>query len=313
VSASVSGPEPRKGSPKAGTRGLLRAIAIAAALLVAALAATPAWADDTGGTGPSPTTVDSPPASDGNSGGAVTPPPNPTDTTTPGGSGGATPTAPQDPPPPPPADPTPPADTGHGSGSDPGGSGSTTPVDRAPSHSGSGDSSGTSSSSASGSSTPTGSTPSGPAITPPTDPTATGYPGDWGGQDTFLLDARGSGGTGGPPTGGGYHSRFAGLFGLGVASRATRIEARERRGQQTAKVSPLGGGPPGQGGRLPSQNPFFNLLSGPGGAGAGLLLLSLLAVLGAAIALPSERSKAFRTPTAPWRPLAYVPPIELPG
>jgi hypothetical protein len=43
------------------------------------------------------------------------------------------------------------------------------------------------------------------------------------------------------------------------------------------------------------------------------MLLSLLAVMAASFALPNERSKAFRTPAVLWRPLAYVPPIELPG
>jgi hypothetical protein len=86
----------------------------------------------------------------------------------------------------------------------------------------------------------------------------------------------------------------------------------EPRGHETAKASPSGGGLPGYDGRLPGHNPFFNLLSGTGSAGAGLILL-LLAVLGASIALPNNRFKAFRTPTVTWRPLAYVPPIELPG
>jgi hypothetical protein len=85
-----------------------------------------------------------------------------------------------------------------------------------------------------------------------------------------------------------------------------------RGGPETGKASPLNGGLPGHGGQLPSQNFFFNLLSGSVGGGTGLLLL-LLAVLGASIALPNHRFKAFRTPTATWRPLAYVPPIELPG
>jgi hypothetical protein len=118
----------------------------------------------------------------------------------------------------------------------------------------------------------------------------------------------GSGGSG--P--GAYGGRFPGLFAF-AATRATRIEARQRRGHETAKVSPLGGGLPGGGGGLPHDNPFFNLLSGPGGAGGSLMLISLLAVLGASIALPRALAKPFRTPSAPWRPLAYVPPIELPG
>jgi hypothetical protein len=39
----------------------------------------------------------------------------------------------------------------------------------------------------------------------------------------------------------------------------------------------------------------------------------MLAVLGAALVLPHDRLKRFRTPTVSWSPLAYVPPIELPG
>ena len=98
----------------------------------------------------------------------------------------------------------------------------------------------------------------------------------------------------------------------GTAGRVIRREAKERGGHETGKASPLDGGLPGHGGQLPSQNPFFSLLSGSGGAGTGLLML-LLAVLGASIALPNHRFKAFRTPAVAWRPSAYVSPIELPG
>jgi hypothetical protein len=54
------------------------------------------------------------------------------------------------------------------------------------------------------------------------------------------------------------------------------------------------------------------MLSAPGGGGAGLMLL-LIAVLGAAIALPHDRFRIFRTPALQLRPSAYVSPIELPG
>jgi hypothetical protein len=64
---------------------------------------------------------------------------------------------------------------------------------------------------------------------------------------------------------------------------------------------------------LPGNNPFFNLLSGPGGIAAGMMLAGMLAVLGAAFLLPRDRLRAFRVPTVTWSPLAYVPPIELPG
>ena len=314
MSASASGPEPRAGSLNAATSRLLRAIAIAATLLFAALsAAAPAWGDDTGGTA---TVVDSPPANDGGSG-AVTPPPNPVDTNAPD-SGGSTPTTPDTPPA---NTPTPPTDVGSVSGGD---QGSSTPTSgdgtsggddktqrRSPAHESSGDPTSTSSS-------PSGSAPSSSSsgtsgTTPPTDPTdGSGYEGDWTGQDNFLVETTPSNGSGGA-TAGGTHVRFSGLFAFGAGTRATRLEAKERRGHETAKVSALGGGGPGNGGRLPSQNPFFNLLSGPGGAAASMMLLSLLAVIGAAIALPRDRLKRFSTPTVTWRPLAYVPPIELPG
>ena len=84
-----------------------------------------------------------------------------------------------------------------------------------------------------------------------------------------------------------------------------------RSGHANAKLSPLGG-PPGFGNQLPSRNPSVSLLRDTGGA-AGLSLAGMLAVLGAAVALRRDRSRIFRMPTVTWRPLAYVPPIELPG
>jgi hypothetical protein len=97
----------------------------------------------------------------------------------------------------------------------------------------------------------------------------------------------------------------------GAAGRDTSRHAHQR-GPETGNSSPVGAGQPGKGGQLPSPGPFFSLLSGSGGAGTGLALL-LLAVLGAAITLPNHHLNAFRTPAAPWRPPAYVSPIELPG
>jgi translation initiation factor IF-2 len=299
------------------TARLVRAIAIAATLLIGTLGAAPAWgADDTGAAA---TTIDSTSSSDGGTG-AIDPPPNPIDTSAPavGGSPGGASGAPsaQDPPPAA-SDPTPPASSDQSpatpSPADDQSADDKSPK-RSPANGAGSDASGTPSSSSSATTstptgTPPGAQPASATITLP--PGADGYPGDWGGQDSFLLaaaprdDSGGSGSTG-------YHSRFSGLFAF-AATRATRIEAKERRGHQTAKVSALGGGAPGGGGGLPHNNPFFNLLSGPGGAGGSLMLISLLAVLGASIALPRELSKAFQTPKAPWRPLAYVPPIELPG
>ena len=99
---------------------------------------------------------------------------------------------------------------------------------------------------------------------------------------------------------------------LRAASHAGGLVVKARRNDSAAQVKPIGG-PPGSGNQLPGQNPFFNLLSGPGGSAAGLALASILAILGAALVLPRDRSRRFRMPTVTWRPLAYVPPIELPG
>jgi hypothetical protein len=137
-----------------------------------------------------------------------------------------------------------------------------------------------------------------------------GKGGNNGSGDVFVLDrskSRSASGTS-PRT---KHTRSPGHFGLSTARRVTKTAAKESSGNQTGKATP-DVGLPGHGPRLPDQNPFFSLLNTPGGTGTGLMLL-LLAVLGAAIALPNERSKAFRTPTLLWRPLAYVPPIKLPG
>jgi hypothetical protein len=107
------------------------------------------------------------------------------------------------------------------------------------------------------------------------------------------------------------HARSPQPLGSAPADRDIQQVVKERRGHETEQVSPPAHGLPGHA-PLPDQNPFFNLLGGASGSGAGLVLV-LLAVLGASIALPSQRSKALRTRAAVWRPLAYVPPIELPG
>jgi hypothetical protein len=92
---------------------------------------------------------------------------------------------------------------------------------------------------------------------------------------------------------------------------------RDRRGSAAKRRHAVDngsrGGSPGFGSQLPSRNPSFSLHTSPGGAAAGLALAGMLAVLGAAFVLPRDRSRIFRMPTATWRPLAYVPPIELPG
>ncbi len=131
------------------------------------------------------------------------------------------------------------------------------------------------------------------------------------GQDTYAVEstkARGSDRAAARTK----RARSRGHFESGTAGRVIRRESIGRGGHETGKAPPLDDGLPGHGGQLPSQSPFFSLLSGSGGTGTGLLLL-LLAVLGASIALPNHRYNAFRAPTVAWRPSAYVSPIELPG
>ena len=108
------------------------------------------------------------------------------------------------------------------------------------------------------------------------------------------------------------HARSRQVSESRTTGRGVGREPIGSRGHQTRKAPPPDDGVPGNGSRLPNQNPFLSLLSSSGGAGTGLLLL-LLAVLGASIVLPNHRFNAFRVPKVPWRPSAYVSPIELPG
>jgi hypothetical protein len=298
--SSVQGPEPTRAGQSASSRSLFHVLVIAAMLLLAALAAAPAYGQDAGGTTSPPTSDPSPPpppASDP----SPPPPPvaapdQPADNTPPADSS------------PPPADPPPPTDPGAGdstpTASDPtaGDAGH-----KQPAHPN--DEFTTSTSSPAPSTTSPSSSTAGPSKD--LAPLGTGHSDTWLGQDTFVIDKATTRDHDGLTT---VRRRFAGLFLFGASTKATRTEAKARRAHETAKVSALGsGGPPPPGSPLPNQNPFFNLLSGPGGIAASLMLASVLAVLGAAFVLPRDRLKAFRTPTVTWRPLAYVPPIELPG
>jgi hypothetical protein len=268
-------------------------LAIAAMVLLAALAvvAAPAYAQEApGGSTPPP-------------GDTTNPPSPPTSDPTPA----PTPAPAPDPAPQPPADNQPPSSDpstpsgGGGSTPSTGGDSGTTKQPARPS----GDEFTTSTAPSTSSAAPTSST-----STPGKDLTGSRASDTWLGQDTFTVSKTATKHSGGATT---VRRRFAGLFLLGASTQATRTEAKARRAHETAKVSEIGGGPPKPGNPLPSQNPFFNLLSGPGGIAASLMLASMLAVLGAAFVLPRDRLRAFRTPTVTWRPLAYVPPIELPG
>jgi hypothetical protein len=296
--SSINGPEPLRAGQSASSRSLFRALAIAAMLLLAALAAGPAYAQDAGGGAPTPPVSD--PAA----------PPPVTDTTP--SPPTQTPDSPANTPPaesiPPPSDQPVATDPGAGQSTP---ATNDSPVDAGhkqparPSDAFTTTTSGPSSSATSPSSSTAG---------PSSDLTSsgTGHPDSWLGQDTFVIDkTKATTDHEGLKT---VKRRFAGLFLIGASTKATRTEAKARRANETAKVSAIGsGGPPTPGNPLPRENPFFNLLSGPSGIAASLMLASMLAVLGAAFVLPRDRLRAFRTPTVTWSPLAYVPPIELPG
>jgi hypothetical protein len=301
---SVQGPGSAQAGQVASSRRLAWALTIAAMLLVAVLAAAPARAQEA-------PPVDAAPADGSTGSGDATqvppsdPPADPgtTTTTPPAGDPGSTPVDPT----PTPSEPPPSEDTpgsGDISNSPASGTGDSPTAHKQPARD-------------QGSVPAAESTPAiGPTATSdagkqPPAPAAAGGSDSWLGQDVFVLDRRGGDhGSGGART---VRRRFAGLVLLGTTSSAKRMEASDRQSNETAKVSPLGAGAPTPGKPLPGQNPFFNLLSGSGGIGGSLVLMTVLAVLGAAFVLPRDRFKALRTPSVTWRPLAYVPPIELPG
>lgn len=312
MSTSVSGTGLGKGSPHAPARRTPRAIALAVALLVAAVAATPARAEVTVDTIPSQTNADSSPTSygDNGGGGAITTSTNSLDANVPAGNGQSSSSAQQSN-----------AATNSQTTTTAGGNGGTaTGGNAGPSQAtGSGSRAGTHGGNAyaSGGNAKSHSTlenqQSNQISVRGSSGSAYGWNGkNRGSKDSYVLEpvkTRVSGGAAAQTS----EARFPGFFGLATAGRTIPLAAMDARGHETAKASPLGGGLPGHGSRLPGRNPFFNLLSGPGGADAGLMLLILLAVISAAYALPNQRFKALRTRTAVWRPLAYVPPIELPG
>ena len=290
--SSVHGPGPTRARKAASSKSLFRTLAIAAVMLLAALVAAPAYAQDAGGDPATPPADTTPPTTPPTSDPTPTPAPAPTPDPV------SQPPADQ----PPSSDTSPPADQG---GSQPP-AGPSDAGSRQPAHPSSGDEF-TTSTAVSGSSTPA---PASSTTNPSKDLTPSKGSDTWLGQDTFIVSKTAPKRRDGATT---ERRRFAGLFLLGSSTKATRSEAKARRAHETAKVSEIGGGPPKPGAPPPSQNPFFNLLSGPSGIAAGFMLASMLAVLGAAFVFPRDRSTAFRTPRATWSPLAYVPPIEVPG
>lgn len=283
------------GTPNGGRRWIVRAVAVGAALLAGALAATPAQADNPAGAVPPAAAVGSPPTA----GGVMTPPVNPVDTATPPGNGQPPPTSQQDNT----ATSTQTATAGGGAGgSATGGNTGSSPVGQG-SHGGNAYANG-------GNADAYNSLPNGQSSRTGGNGSGARYGGtSAGGSDVFVLE----------PTKRRHSGRAAAQKSKprpagapGPPSQPQRPGLTAPRGAESVAALSWDGGLPGQGGQLPGQNPFFSVLSGSGGSTAGLMLL-LLAILGASIALPRDRFKPFRTPAVTWRPLAYVPPIELPG
>jgi hypothetical protein len=295
VSASVQGPEPARVGLSASQRRFIRVLAFAAMLLVAAFAATAARAQDAVEV---PAPVAAPPDP------VVTdpaPPPTVPDL-------GPSEAPAQDPPA---DDPPDPVVTDPGTGDTLAETPASTPdpdrtTTRQPSHATDGGGGGQS-----GSAAPTVPTAGEDTTVDTVAPSSDGYPGSWNGQDTFVVDRAKDRETGAAGATSGPRGPFSGLLVLHASSRASSLVAKARRSHSVAQVSPLGV-PPGSG-NLPGHNPFFDLMSGPGGSAAGLALASILAILGVAFVLPRDRLRTFRMPAVSWRPLAYVPPIELPG
>ena len=252
MSASVSGPEPRDGSPHASTRRLVGAFAIATMLLTALFAASPAWGQDAGGAQPPEVPVP---------GGAPAPPPAPADPAPPprvptSGTGTSAPAVPR-----PPAKPDSP------------------PIQQ---HSGAGQAG-------------IGDRISEDDLTRTTSPsTATR---DRVKKAPLSAIARGNRGQN-----------------RSVDDSPSRSDRRGSAAKRTHAAGDVSRGrPPGFRNQLPSPNQSFSLHTGPGGAAAGLALAGMVAILGAVLMLPRDSSRIVRMPTATWRPLAYVPPIESPG
>ena len=268
------------GLPDAARRWIVRAIAAVLAVLVASLAAAPARADSTVVTVPLATTAGSPPTSSGD---ATAPP-----------DSQSTPTAPQST-----------TTTNTQSATATGGAGgSATGGNAGPSQAG-GDSH-RGDAFANGGRAESQNSIESKQSNPDDSGSHSGGNGRFAsdGQDTFVVKTpKGGGST--SATARAHRARSREHSEPGTARVVIRGEAKERGGHETGKASPSDGGLPGHGGQLPSQDPFFSLMSGSGGAGTGLLML-LLAVLGASIALPRHRFNALRTPAIAWRPLAYV-------
>ena len=133
----------------------------------------------------------------------------------------------------------------------------------------------------------------------------------WTAEGDAFIDAFAIAGSGGTPPGGTAGASIRGvLFHAGGA--AAKLEAAQRRSNDAAEASAIGGSaPPGALGS--GTNPFFSLFSGGGGGGSAVILLFLLGIIAVWRIVPPDLTKAFLSPTATWRPSAYIPPIQHPG
>ena len=296
MSAPVQGPEPVRVGLSASQRRFVRVLALAAMLLVAAFAAAPARAQDAAVVVPAPEAAAPDPATTDSS-------PAPTVPTDPGPPAAPAESPATD------ASPDPVVTDDPGAGDTVVETPQSTPdADRTPTRQPSHNADGGGGQTASAAPTvPTTGEDTVDTVAPSSD----GYPGAWSGQDTFVVDKAKGPDSGAAGAFGGPRGPFSGLIAFRAASHASGVVATARRSHSVAQVSALGG-PPGSG-HQPGHNLFLNLLSGPGGSAAGLAFASILAILGVAFVLPRDRLRTFRMPAVSWRPLAYVPPIELPG
>jgi hypothetical protein len=96
-----------------------------------------------------------------------------------------------------------------------------------------------------------------------------------------------------------------------AAASPTQIQQNAARERDSSRVEGLAKAmPPGPPGGVPGRS--FGMPGGTGGGGAAFLLISMIAILCAALAR-GLWTTSFRLPTATWRLSAYVPPIESPG
>ena len=117
-------------------------------------------------------------------------------------------------------------------------------------------------------------------------------------------------GAGGLP--GAARDGFRGLAALGKIGPAAEQDKRHDP-KPVSRADPMSAGGAAPGGPGNGQGGSTGLFGAAGGSGAGMALMTLLGMACGWFLLAPDRQRAFLTPTATWRPSAYVPPIEHPG